>query len=106
ERYVTTTRAEGDLHRVGQLVHATFERPTRVLVKIDLLGHEKPQSFHSRCSGDFARSVRGPRATTRPVPGTAASGTATHERGEKETPRSPAVRESPGRLPRAPAGSS
>src|SRR5699024_4111830 len=96
ERYVTTTRAEGDLHRVGQLVHATFERPTRVLVKIDLLGHEKPQSFHSRCSGDFARSVRGPRATTRPVPGTAASGTATHERGRKRNAPVPGCAGVPG----------
>ena len=36
---IAATRAEGDAHCVGELVHARLERPAGVLVVGDLLGH-------------------------------------------------------------------
>ena len=45
---VPPARAEGDLDRVGQLVHPALQRATAVLVEADLLRHCLPLSGYAR----------------------------------------------------------
>src|SRR5690606_5251419 len=57
---VAPPRTEGDLDRVGQLVHPALQRPARRLVEADLLRHACLSRSARNAAAPAARSVEGP----------------------------------------------